>query len=191
MGDTKHLCPLPLPSFYPVLEPVLLPEAEVSHSGTVAPDAKYLGYPDQVEWLMQNNRQRYKLLYYRFKRWAKRYPQHLIDANDIETATRLSRAECGNKLDKDLCDRWLDDTSAPTWVRDWCTVMWNPKDSHADHKWLSSKTVLLTWNGSWGDLAVPPPAFSAAVDLLSSIPDSVADLVSSSTVCSSAIIRDQ
>ena len=61
------------------------------------------------------------MLYYRFKRWVKVYRKQCIDVGDLETAMRLTTAEGGKGLDKDLCDKWLDDTSAPQWVRDWYT----------------------------------------------------------------------
>ena len=135
-------------------EPILPLEEQIpSTSGPCLSSMAH--YPDQIGFLMLNHRQRYKMLYYRFTRWVKMYRRQCIDVGDLDTAMRLTTAEGGKGLDKDLCDKWLGDTSAPQWVADWCTIQWAPKERYADLKWLVAKSVLLTWNGEWGDVGVP------------------------------------
>lgn len=111
-------------------------------------------FPSHVEFLRLSHRDRYRKLWYKFTRWAKEHKRLCLQDGKLDAASNTDKAEQGGAVPPETLSLWLDETAAPEWVKAWCTAQWATQVA-TESKWLSARTVLLTWNGDWGDLGVP------------------------------------
>ena len=111
-------------------------------------------------WGTLDHRARYRAVYRRFGYWvtvvqaeARALSAETLVNMDPHVAQLARHTKSGAKdMVHDLIEHFVTGTEAPKTIAAWVLEQWRPR-MQADGNRIRSKTILLTWNGPWGDFS--------------------------------------
>lgn len=134
----------------PSWQPELPVEADTVPEG-------WLGVTEK-EFNSMNHRARYVKVYNKFLWWLRKAPDAQKEAlENVRKASKQQAAALQEAVQADEANQkknkfeeFLNATEAPPWVRHWSSGRIFEVKKGQEKRWLHSKTVLLTYNGTWG-----------------------------------------
>ena len=140
----------------------LLPEATIAADTDDAKRSAWLGV-EQEEFNQLNGRTKMQRLYDRMRVWKKQHRPVLVQAG---ASARIFKALdnfvfCCPKDDKmshvEILNMFLVETVAPDFIKVFCQNLIKPaSEVKAQRYVLNARSVLLTWNGEWGEYKDSP-----------------------------------